>query len=602
MRLRHVILGVLLCLSSFPAFLRAFSPDTLVYDWNLESLRSPGGETLATPGPKDYFRFQSDGSFALLVSRDSLQEAGRWTLDGDSVRLQYELLPLNTPVDSVAYSVQDGQARLRYYWQGEEIASQTDAGLNSRRRSDSYVLSFDARGNPTLSGTSRVFKLYGRAKLLPETFTFVDVLRGLLGIFSLLAICWVFSANRRAIDWKLVGSGMGLQLIFGLLVLKVPLVRTVFSWFADGFVTLLDFSKAGAAFLFDGLVTDPDSFGYIFAFQILPTIVFFSALMAVFYYLGILQKIVYAFAWLMSRTMRLSGAESLSAAGNIFLGQTESPLLIRPYLERMTRSEIMTLMTGGMATIAGGVFAAYIGYLGGTDPEATRLFATHLLTASIMSAPAAIVAAKMLVPETETVNEDLSVPRDRIGANLLDAISKGTTDGLKLAVNVGVMLLVFIALIDMLNYVFADKLGEWLDLNTWVAAQTDGRYTQFNLQYIFGLIFSPIAWLLGVPAEDMLVVGQLLGEKTIINEFVAYASLGTAKDAGALVHYKSVLIATYALCGFANFGSIGIQIGGIGALAPNQRKTLSELGLRALLGGTIAAFLTATIAGMLATV
>ncbi|MEL6850002.1 MAG: nucleoside transporter C-terminal domain-containing protein, partial [Bacteroidota bacterium] len=276
------------------------------------------------------------------------------------------------------------------------------------------------------------------------------------------------------------------------------------------------------------------------------------------------------------------------------------PLLIKPYLPKMTRSEVMALMTGGMATIAGSVFGAYIGYLGGDSIEEQTLFATHLLTASIMSAPAALVAAKMLVPETEEVLKDLRVPKDKIGSNILDAIANGTTEGLKLAINVGVMLLVFLALIKMVNYFLGDMIGASTGLNDWVVQATDGKFQAFGLEYIFGLVFSPLAWLMGVPAEDMLLVGQLLGEKTVANEFVAYESLGNMKNTGALTHYKSLIISTYALCGFANFSSIGIQIGGISALAPNQRQLLSELGLRALLGGTVAAFLTAVLAGLLA--
>ncbi|TAE45632.1 MAG: Na+ dependent nucleoside transporter, partial [Bacteroidetes bacterium] len=405
--------------------------------------------------------------------------------------------------------------------------------------------------------------------------------------------------NRKAIDWKLVVTGMSIQLIFAILVLKVPFVKDGFNWVAGGFVLLLDFSKSGAEFMFSGLVTNTNTFGYIFAFQILPTIVFFSALMSILYYLGLLQRLVYGIAWVMSKTMRLSGAESLSAAGNIFLGQTEAPLLIKPYLEKMTKSEMLSVMAGGMANIAGGVFAAYIGYLGGDDPVQQQIFATHLLTASILSAPAAMVSAKMLLPQTEEIDKDLNIPRDRIGTNLLEAISIGTGDGLRLAVNVGVMLMVFTSLIFMFNFLVADKFGAVTGLNAWVESVTQGRYHQFNLQYIFGLLFAPVAWLLGVPADDMMVVGQLLGEKTIINEFVAYASLGTQKAAGVITHYKSVIIATYALCGFANFASIGIQIGGIGALAPGKRAQISQLGIKALIGGTLASFYTASIAGMM---
>lgn len=426
------------------------------------------------------------------------------------------------------------------------------------------------------------------------------IARGLLGIFVLLLIAFLLSSNRKAINWKLVITGIVLQLVFALGILKVDWVRTVFRGISKGFVEVLNFSAAGAEFLFGGLVTDMDSFGFIFAFQVLPTIVFFSALSSFLYYLGVLQRIVYGFAWVMSKTMHLSGAESLAAAGNIFLGQTESPLLVKPYLEKMTRSEMMCLMTGGMATIAGGVFAAYIGFLGGVDEELRLMFATHLLSASIMSAPAAIVAAKILVPEdhSEDLDRNILIPRDRIGSNVLDAISHGTTDGLKLAINVGAMLLVFTAFIYMFNSLFL-WIGDLTNLNATIANATGGAYEGLSLQYVLGLVFSPLAWILGVATPDMMQVGQLLGEKTILNEFFAYASLGDMKDAGKFTNERSIIIATYALCGFANFASIGIQIGGIGAIAPGQRVTLAALGVKALIGGTIACFLTATIAGML---
>jgi len=417
----------------------------------------------------------------------------------------------------------------------------------------------------------------------------VIYVRGILGIAVLLGICYAFSKNRKHIDWKLVGTGMGLQLLIALAILPAnsPLAAG-FSKVSDGFVTLLSYSRDGAAFLFGGLV-DIDSFGFIFAFQVLPTIIFFSGLTSVLYYMGILQRVVYAFAWIMSKTMRMSGAESLAAAGNIFLGQTESPLLVRPYLDKLTPSEMMCLMTGGMATIAGGVFAAYIGFLGGGDIEMQRMFARHLLTASIMSAPAAIVAAKMLYPQEKDAKIDrkLIIPKEKIGTNILDAISIGTTDGLKLAINVGAMLLVFTAFMYMLNGIFG-WVGEVTHLNEVVANATNQRF-----------IFAPLAWVLGVDSQDMLYVGQLLGEKTMLNEFFAYTSLGNLKDAGSFASERSIIIATYALCGFANFASIGIQIGGIGALAPNQRPVLVKLGFLALVGGTIACFLTATIAGVL---
>lgn len=432
----------------------------------------------------------------------------------------------------------------------------------------------------------------------------MDILRGLLGMSVMIAACYLLSANRKKIDWKLVLSGLSFQFILAIMILKVPGVKTGFEYVAGFFVKILQFTEAGSRFMFGNIIDDMNTFGYIFAFQVLPTIVFFSAFSAILYYLGILQKIIYGFAWIMSKTMRLSGAESLAAAANVFIGQTEAPLVVKPYLDTMTKSEIMCLMTGGMATIAGGVFAAYVGYLGGSDPVQQQLFATHLLTASIISAPAAIMVAKMLYPEDtpEKINTNLDISRDKIGSNLLDAISKGTSDGLKLAVNVGVMLLVFTALVNMANQTLMDWVGSPTGLNDYVVTSTEGRFEGFSFTYILGIIFAPVAWLLGVPSQDTMLIGQLLGQKTMINEFVAYADMGAMRrNPDISLSPKSVLIATYALCGFANFASIGIQIGGIGALAPKQRKALSELGIRALIGGTIACFLTACIAGMLVT-
>ena len=428
-----------------------------------------------------------------------------------------------------------------------------------------------------------------------------ELSRGILGIFFLLSVCYFFSSNRRAIDWRLVAIGVGAQIILAILILKAPLVSNIFEAVANFFVAILKFSEAGALFLFGSLVDQVDTFGYIFAFQVLPTIVFFSAFSAILYYFGILQFIIKGAAWVMVRTMGLSGSESLAAAANVFIGQTEAPLVVRPYLETMTRSEIMCLMTGGMATIAGGVFAAYIGFLGGTDEVEQLYFAKHLLTASIMSAPAAIVAAKMLLPEMERekLDQGLGMSED-VGSNLLDAISKGTTDGLKLAVNVGAMLLVFTALVYFANYLLMEGPGDWFNLNEKIVASTGGRFEGLTFTYVLGLIFAPVAWLLGTPLEDVVVIGQLLGQKTVINEFVAYAEFGNLKMAGIEMHPKSMLIATYALCGFSNFASIGIQIGGISSLAPGQRKTLTELGIKALIGGTVACFLTATVAGVIA--
>ncbi len=423
--------------------------------------------------------------------------------------------------------------------------------------------------------------------------------RAALGMAFLIGVCYLLSKKKSQINWRTIILALLMQITLAVLILKVPFVNSTFDWLASIFVKILQFAQYGAEFIFGSLVTRTDTFGYIFAVQVLPTIIFFSALTSLLYYMGILQVLVKGMAWVMSRTLKLSGPESLSTAGNIFLGQTEAPLLIRPYIEKMTPSEIMCIMTGGMATIAGGVFAAYIGYLGGDDPEARVFFAKHLLTASIMSAPAAIMASKLLVPETEKVHNPDSLDMVASEANnVLDAISTGTTQGLKLAANVGVMLLVFTALIYLANGILL-KLGELAGINTWVVHITDGKYEGFNFTFILGALFSPIAWLLGTPAQDIMQIGQLLGQKTMINEFVAYAELNTLRASGAPLDPKSILIATYALCGFSNFASIGIQIGGISTMAPNQRKTLTELGIYALIAGTVACFFTAMVAGVL---
>jgi CNT family concentrative nucleoside transporter len=425
----------------------------------------------------------------------------------------------------------------------------------------------------------------------------IGIFRGLLGVATLLGIGWLLSEKKNSISWSLVFKGLVLQLVLAILVLKVPFFSSAFTYVSKGFVKIISFTDFGSDFLFRSFTDgEVDSSLLNFAFRVLPTIVFFSALMSLLYYLNVLQKVVWAFAWVMRRTLRLSGAESLAAAGNIFLGQTESPLLIRPYLNRMTRSEMNCLMTGGMATIAGGVLASYIGFLGG-DNEAERiLFARHLLTASIMSAPAAVISAKLLVPETDSFEKDMSLSSAKQGSNVLEAITIGTTDGVKLAVNVAAMLLVYTAFIYMANFILGDWLGGITGLNTLIAENT--IYEKFSLEFVVGYLFAPLAWLLGVPAPDIIIVGQLLGEKTILNEFYAYVTLGDLKSTGQFVEYKSMVMATYFLCGFANIASIGIQIGGIGALVPNRKGLLSKLGVKALIGGTLASLFTAALVGM----
>jgi concentrative nucleoside transporter, CNT family len=426
----------------------------------------------------------------------------------------------------------------------------------------------------------------------------VSVFRGLLGLLVLIALAWVFSKNRKRVNWPLVIKGLLIQILFAIAILKVPMVEGFFETVSKVFIKVISFTQFGIDFLFRSFITGKIEQPLVnFVFQILPTIIFFSALTSLLFYLGIIQKVVYVFAWAMKKTMKLSGAESLAAAGNIFLGQTEAPFLIRPYLSRMTTSEIACLMTGGMATIAGGVLASYINFLGGTDPAQQLLFAKHLLAASVMSAPAAVVAAKILIPETENFDQSLEVSKEKIGTNVLEAIANGTTDGLKLAVNVAAMLLVFTAFVYMGNYILKDVVGELTGLNKDIAANTG--YDGLSMQFVIGYLFAPIAWLMGVCSDDILAVGQLLGEKTILNEFYAYVTLGNMKTGGVFTEEKSLIMSTYMLCGFSNFASIGIQIGGIGSLIPERKGLLSQLGIRALIGGTIACLFTAVIVGML---
>lgn len=439
--------------------------------------------------------------------------------------------------------------------------------------------------------------------------TLQSVLRGLLGMFVLIVLAFLFSANRKAIDWKIVGIGLAFQIFIAIGVLKIPFVQAIFNFIGKGFVEILEYTKAGSKFLFEGLISDMDTFGFIFAFQILPTIIFFSALTSLLFYLGIIQKVVRVLAWSLSKILKISGAESLSVAGNIFLGQTEAPLLIKAYLEKMNRSEILLVMIGGMATVAGAVLAAYIGFLGGNDEALRLLYAKHLLAASVMAAPGAIIISKILYPQTETVNTDVKVSQEKIGSNILDAIANGTTEGLQLALNVGAMLLVFVAFIAMINGVLGALGGfdgiaylDWkfTSLNQMIADAT--AYDSLSLEFILGYLFAPLMWLVGVASEDMALMGQLLGIKLAASEFVGYIQLAELKNAANAIHLtynKSIIMATYMLCGFANFASIGIQIGGIGSLAPTQRKTLSEFGMKALIGGTLASLMSATIAGMI---
>ena len=429
-------------------------------------------------------------------------------------------------------------------------------------------------------------------------FTFSTFYRGIIGMGFLIFISFLLSNNRKAINWKAASFGLIIQLILAIGVLKIPFVQAIFEFAGKIFVKILDFTMEGTKFLFGDLVS-LDNFGNVFVFAILPTVIFFAALTSVLFYFGIIQKVVKIMALMLSKILGVSGPESLSVAGNIFLGQTESPLMIKAYLEKMTKSEILLVMIGGMATVAGGVLAAYIGFLGGEDPELKIFYAKHLLTASVMAAPGAIVISKILYPETEKIDTNVNISQDKIGDNFLDAISNGTTEGLKLAANIAAMLLVFIAFIAMGNYIL-DKFGDLVEINSWIANNT--VYSNLSIELILGYLFAPLMWLIGVAKEDVTLMGQLLGIKIVASEFIGYIQLADLKEVSSIVHLsyqKSIIIATYMLCGFANFASIGIQIGGIGSLAPGQRKNLSKFGFKALIGGTLASLLSATIAGMI---
>ena len=470
---------------------------------------------------------------------------------------------------------------------------------------DSIVANHDTTVVQDISQTARVddslevakSNLIDEGALKSEGNWLISIPRGMLGMGVLILIAFVFSSNRKAIKWRIVGIGLTIQLVLALGILKIPLVRSGFEFVGKIFVVILDFTREGSVFLFGDLL-NVDSVGFIFALQILPTIIFFSALTSVFFYLGIIQKVVYGLAWLLTKSLQISGAESLSVAGNIFLGQTEAPLLIKAYLEKMTNSEILLVMIGGMATVAGGVLAAYIGFLGGDDPAQRLMFAKHLLAASIMAAPGAIVISKILMPQIAPISRDIHIEKQDVGTNILDAMSNGTTEGLKLALNVGAMLLVFFAFIAMANYIFVGA-GELMGLNESITSLTNGQYNNLSIQFILGYIFAPLMWLIGVGVQDIALVGQLLGEKIIASEFVGYESLATLKAAGSFASGKSIIMSTYMLCGFANVASIGIQIGGIGGLAPGKRVLLSQFGMKALLGGTLASLMSATIVGMI---
>ncbi len=543
---------------------------------------------------------EKDGKKVFFTNIQSFPDTtGEWRLLGDTTLVLTGAPEFTVKeIDSTIIIGQEDQATIVYYNNGRKIGQLKNNVLEPTRAALSLQIK-DIADNSSefISGEGESYSFKYQPKVIENQFSITSILRGLLGILTLLTIAYLCSANRKQIDWKLVLKGLGIQLVLAIALLKVPIIATMFESISSGFIQIIEFTQEGTQFLFgsfinNGVVDD----AYVnFAFKVLPTIIFFSALTSLFYYWGILQLIVKFFAAIMQKIMNLSGSESMAAAGNVFLGQTEAPLLIKPYLMGMTKSEFLTLMTGGMATIAGGVLAGYISFLGDGDPAQELFFAKHLLIASIMSAPAAIVAAKILLPETEEFNKDLSVPKDKIGSNALEAITRGTTDGVKLAVNVGAMLLVFIALIAFGNHILGWT-GEQVGINDWVAANTE--YDKLSFDFILGYACAPIIWLMGVPDTDVILVGELLGKKTVINEFVGYVRLGELKSQG-LLSDKGILMSTYLLCGFANFASIGIQIGGIGSLVPSRQGLLSKLGFRALIGGTIACLMTAVMVGML---
>ncbi|MCL8009190.1 Na+ dependent nucleoside transporter [Gelidibacter japonicus] len=540
--------------------------------WQLEAVQDNQGVHLYNINSDTDVLNLSDGDFFLyLKAKDTSASKGNYITQNKLLVLYYD----NASEDIERF----------------KIKNLTDSTLVLQKEEANYI--FSTPHTPSIvteAATSSIIASQG--------FTMSSLLRGALGMFVLLFLSYILSQNRKAINWKTIGFGLAAQLLLAIGVLKVPFIQKTFEIVGKMFVKVLEFTQAGSEFLLGGMM-DISSFGFIFLFQVLPTIIFFSALTSVLFYLGIIQKVVAGMAWILTKLLKISGAESLSVAGNIFLGQTEAPLMIKAYLEKMTKSEILLVMIGGMATVAGGVLAAYIGFLGGEDEALKLFYAKHLLTASVMAAPGAIVISKMLYPQQKPINTEIEVSQENIGSNILDAIANGTTEGLKLAANVGAMLLVFIAFIAMINYGFG-KLGNVTGLNALIANNTP--YAALSLEFILGYIFSPLMWLIGVAKEDMALMGQLLGIKLVASEFVGYIQLAELKNVANVTHLKfekSIIMATYMLCGFANFASIGIQIGGIGSLAPGQRKTLSEFGMKALIGGTIASLLSATIAGMI---
>jgi len=585
------------------------SPKTAKFlprEWKITSYEDNAAEVDILVDENDYLILSGLGhTFSYNIESENIKKSGIWALSDSLLTFVYDLQDTISPIDSVVYIVETHQPGLVFYSKGEMVTRLYENQLVSDTIVEQFKIIVCDENELILESRTKFIgcESYDEEVIVAQSvdsgFGMKSLLRGLFGLFVILGIAFLFSTNRKKISWRLVGFGLLTQITIAFLVLKVPFMQNVFEFFGKVFVKILGFSNIGGNFLFESFITGDVEIALInFAFQILPTIIFFSALTSILFYYGIIQKVVYVLALFLTKLLKISGAESLSATGNIFVGQTEAPLLIKEYLVKMNRSEIMLVMTGGMATIAGGVLAIYIGLLGGTDPVEQMLFAKHLISASVMAAPGAVVAAKMLVPQTEPIESEVKITKDKVGSNFLEALANGTTQGLKLAVNVAAMLLVFIALIAMLNYILG-KMGDWTTLNHFIARITNGQYEQFSLQFILGYTLSPLAWAMGVCKEDMTLVAQLLGEKTILNEMIGFISLKEYISTGAFAQEKSVIMATYMLCGFANFSSIGIQLGGIGALAPSKKKVLSQLGFRALVGGTIASLLSATIVGII---
>ena len=603
--LKHILLFVLLaglissCSKKAPAELSL--KEKLSGKWSLGINRYGDGNYVPFDSAEYFIDFDVKiGSFRSNII-DGLQDTtnGSWRIKAKDSLITFTPFVSKSKIriDSTVVFLDSNKRKVVYFSGGQQILKDENGNLEQKYANQTMSIDY-LEGDTLILGTvgmSSCFIRDNSAKPKMEPYSYLSILRGMLGMAFLIVIAWLFSANRKAVNWALVGKGLALQLIIAFLVLQVPFVETGFDYISKAFVWVIAKTDIGTDFLFGQLgIGKVQAPLLTFAIKVLPTIIFFSALVSLFYYWGLVQKIVYTFAWIMKKFMRLSGAESLAAAGNVFLGQTEAPLLVKPYLTGMTKSEIMCLMTGGMATIAGGVLAAYVNFLGGDDPVEQAFFAKHLLTASIISAPAAIIAAKILVPETEKINEDLTISKEKIGTNALEAISNGTTDGLKLAVNVGAMLLVFIALMALGNGILG-WVGGMSGLNATIAENT--AYGALSFEFILGYACRPVVWMIGIDWTDSIYVGELLGTKTVLNEFVAYPRLGEMKDAG-MISQKSVIMSTYMLCGFANFASIGIQIGGMGALAPTRKGLLSKLGIRALIGGTVACLMTAVIVGM----